>query len=89
MPTPPIEAQPTPGKGSVTPPNTNVIITTGGTATAGSGGLIHLLGAHPAITALVVFAGVVAIIAVISILQSKSQTKQDAPVPGIVPVPVK
>jgi len=89
LPTPPIGAQPTPGKGSVTPPNTNVIITTGGTATAGSGGLTHLFGAYPAITALVIIVGVIAIIAVISILQSKSQTKQDAPVPGIVPVPVK
>ncbi len=85
-PTTPTDPQ---GKGIHPPPNKGPIITGGGAATVASGGLIHWLGAHPALTAVVIAACVVVLIVILNKLQASYQAKQDAPTPGLVPVPVK
>lgn len=75
------------GKGAVSKPNPGVIVKNGGGATLATGGIAHWLGAHPSVTALIIVAGAIAIFAIVSMLQRSYQTKQDAPVPGIAPVP--
>lgn len=77
------------GKGSVSKPNPGDVIKNGGGVTGASAGLAYWFGAHPAVTALVILMGVIAIAVTISMLKSRFQAKQDAPTPGVVPVPVK
>jgi len=75
------------GKGSVSKPNPGVIVKNGGGATIATGGIAHWLGVHPTVTALIIVAGAIAIFAIVSMLQRSYQTKQDAQVPGVAPVP--
>jgi lysozyme family protein len=89
LPTPPPAPSLPQAKGQHPPPSTGPITGGGGAVVAGSGGLAHFLGAHPAVTAFIIFVGVIAIIAVISMIQNSFATKQDAPVAPVVPVPVK
>ncbi len=89
LPPPPQTPTDPQGKGTHAPPSKGPVIVGGGAAAAGSSGLIHWLGAHPALTAMVIFAMVIGILVILNKMQANFQAKQDAPTPGLVPVPVK
>lgn len=84
---PPVVASPNVGKGQVPKPNTKPVIAATTTAVAASGGLLHWFGAHPALTVGLLAAGAALVIFIISRIHVSHQAQQEAPTPGIVPVP--
>ncbi len=89
LPTPPTAPSTPQAKGQHTPPSTGPITGGGGAVVAGSGALAQFLGAHPAITACIILAGVIAIVVVTTMMQKAFEAKQAAPVGPVVPVPPK
>lgn len=86
LPTPP--KAPQKGKGKHPPVNTGPIATGGGAATVGAGGLAHYLTGHPEYLLLIIVVGAIAIGVILALLNQRQSAKQDAPTPGVVPVPV-
>lgn len=76
-------------KGSNPPPNTKGVVVGGGAATTGLAGWTHLIGSHPAITLILLGVGAIAIVYIVSRIEAAYQAKQDAPTPGLIPVPPK
>ncbi len=81
--------EPAPSKGAVPPPKAakKIIVAGGGSAAAGSGGLVHWMGAHPYETGALVFAGAIVIGGAVYALNRWHRAKQEAPTPGLKPVP--
>ncbi len=78
------------GKGEVPKPKTGgAIVTTGAGGAAGGGfGFGEWISAHPFYSAMILIVGLIAIIAVAEYLADRWRAaKQEAPTPGIVPVP--
>jgi len=77
-------------KGMVPPPTTakKIVKTAGAGATIGLGGVVHWLGAHPVATGAIVIGSVTAIGGAIYYLDQRHAAKQEAPTPGLVPVPL-
>lgn len=75
------------GKGQHPPPNTTGVGTGGGAATVAAGGFAHWLGSHPALTVLIVIAGIVLIGVVVNKMTAAHKAKQEGPTLGLVPVP--
>lgn len=82
--------EPAPGKGEVKKPNTTKVIvaTETGKAAGGGFGFADWISAHPFYSVLIFIASLVVTVTLIEFVAHKIRAaKQDAPTPGIVPVP--
>jgi lysozyme family protein len=79
------------GKGAIrgSLPRQGSVIRAGTLAAAGSAGLGHWLGAHPLLVAALAAAGLAIVAAVLCIVNRRHQSQQEAPVPGMIPVPAQ
>jgi lysozyme family protein len=84
---PPVVVAANVGKGQVPKPNTAPVVKGGTAAVVASGGLFHWFGAHPALTVALLAAGVALVLFIVSRIHASHQAQQEAPTPGIVPVP--
>jgi lysozyme family protein len=84
---PPVPKQALPGKGKVPQPSPIGPAAGGGAVIVASGGLMAWAGTHPAIAAVIIAAIGAAAFVVWSKLHERFQTQQEAPTPGLIPVP--
>lgn len=77
------------GKGQVPQPKPTGPVVAGGGAIAASGGLLHWIGAHPQLAVIVGIGIGVAVALIVNALKSAATQQQEAPTPGLIPVPAK
>ncbi len=86
LPAPAPQVQTAP-KGQVAKPSAAPVIVAGTGAAAASGGFLHWIGAHPGITVALLTIAAALLLYVVNRIDKSHQAKQEAPTPGIVPVP--
>jgi lysozyme family protein len=86
-PSPPKQAQP--GKGKVPQPSPVGPAAGGGAVIAAGSSLMSWLGTHPAVAAAIIAAICAVAFVVWSKLHERSQIQQEAPTPGLIPVPAQ
>lgn len=77
----------TAGKGQVPKPKVAPIVAGGTGATVASGGFFHWLGAHPGLLVALGILVAAALLYIVNRIDKSHKAKQEAPTPGIVPVP--
>lgn len=76
------------GQHAPTPPAVKDVVIKGGVpAGASGGGIAHLMGAHPVMTGFAIAGSIVVIGGIAYAVHRRHQAKQEAPTPGLVPVP--
>jgi lysozyme family protein len=79
----------TTGKGVVPKPATAPVIVGGTVATTSTAGFAHWFAIHPVMTAALIIIGVGVVSLIIRALKTSAKQQQEAPTPGIRPVPEK
>lgn len=89
VPTTPITPSTDVGKGQITPPTTAKNVAKGGGVVAAGSGSVFMdwIAVHTVETAMIAVAIVAITVLVINLINKNHQTKQEAPTPGLVPVP--
>ena len=75
------------GKGEVKKPSVAPVVAGGTGAAVASGGLFHWLGAHPGIIVAIAILAAALLLYVVNRIDKSHKALQEAPTPGIVPVP--